>query len=452
MSKAPPTPELRAFVEAYRASQAAYDAMDDVEHNVEGKGVNCYCKPSSSDECHCETCHAHHDLNKVAWEKAGAAGLLTPDGKSTEVYWQAIEQWVYGRKPKLPVIFHCDDCDEDLDEDATIRYECGRCGTEFTREDADGHRCPDCGSFGSRVDGNACPHCETEVEEVEPEEEQEIMKKQATSWRDQYPVHPAAEMFPMMSDAEIDELAQDIKKNGLRNEIILWQDSEDQPQITRLGEVHPPVGPTYVLDGRNRIEALARIGKLPSLNKWEKAGTFRHVWGHETDPWAFVVSTNIQRRHLTVKQRRDIIARLLKANPERSDRATAKVAKADHKTVAAVREQVEASGEIPHIEPTKRVEASGRKARARKPKPYEQMAKLQRTAKAQQQAKADPKPEPAVAEEAPRVEEAPSVVNVDAPKATPRKTRAGRIYTCPDCKRQGPEAEFYKEDNDSPPL
>ena len=45
---------------------------------------------------------------------------------------------------------------------------------------------------------------------------------------------------------------------------------------------------------------------------------------------------NIQRRHLTAEQKRDLIAKLLRANPERSDRATAKIAKVDNKTVAVV--------------------------------------------------------------------------------------------------------------------
>jgi hypothetical protein len=31
-------------------------------------------------------------------------------------------------------------------------------------------------------------------------------------------IHPAAGLFPMMSDAELDELAADIAKNGLRHD------------------------------------------------------------------------------------------------------------------------------------------------------------------------------------------------------------------------------------------
>jgi hypothetical protein len=43
------------------------------------------------------------------------------------------------------------------------------------------------------------------------------------SWRDHILVHPAADLFPMMSDAELEELAKDIvKAKGLTSPIILW--------------------------------------------------------------------------------------------------------------------------------------------------------------------------------------------------------------------------------------
>jgi hypothetical protein len=36
------------------------------------------------------------------------------------------------------------------------------------------------------------------------------------SWRDHIKIHPAAELFPLISPAELAELAVDIKKNGLQ--------------------------------------------------------------------------------------------------------------------------------------------------------------------------------------------------------------------------------------------
>jgi hypothetical protein len=35
------------------------------------------------------------------------------------------------------------------------------------------------------------------------------------SWRDVLKIHPACELFPLMSQAELKELGEDIKKNGL---------------------------------------------------------------------------------------------------------------------------------------------------------------------------------------------------------------------------------------------
>jgi|SoiMethySBSTD1v2_1073268.scaffolds.fasta_scaffold64593_3 hypothetical protein len=35
------------------------------------------------------------------------------------------------------------------------------------------------------------------------------------TWRDKYKVHPAADVFPMMSDEELEALGQDILENGL---------------------------------------------------------------------------------------------------------------------------------------------------------------------------------------------------------------------------------------------
>jgi hypothetical protein len=66
------------------------------------------------------------------------------------------------------------------------------------------------------------------------------------------------------------------------------------------------------------------------------------------DPYTFVVSENIHRRHLTTAQKSELIEALLKANPERSDRATARLAKVSDKTVAATRAKL-ARAEIPSV-------------------------------------------------------------------------------------------------------
>jgi hypothetical protein len=63
----------------------------------------------------------------------------------------------------------------------------------------------------------------------------------------------------------------------------------------------------------------------------------------------FIASVNINRRHLTAETKRELIAKLLKEHRERSDRATAELVKADHKTVASVRRNQEQLGSIPQL-------------------------------------------------------------------------------------------------------
>jgi hypothetical protein len=90
------------------------------------------------------------------------------------------------------------------------------------------------------------------------------------------PVHPDAAIFPMMSEEEIAELAEDIKANGL---------------------IHPLVtgdydGQEVLVDGRNRLAACKLAGIKP---------TFRKLNGE--DQRAFIFSVNINRRHMTMSQR-----------------------------------------------------------------------------------------------------------------------------------------------------
>src|SRR5262249_56978715 len=64
---------------------------------------------------------------------------------------------------------------------------------------------------------------------------------QAQSWRDTLPIHPAAELFPLMSEAELLALGKDIRNHGLRSPIYLWSDGKS---------------PVQLLDGRNRLDAI----------------------------------------------------------------------------------------------------------------------------------------------------------------------------------------------------
>jgi ParB-like chromosome segregation protein Spo0J len=66
-----------------------------------------------------------------------------------------------------------------------------------------------------------------------------------------------------------------------------------------------------------------------------------------------VIKDNLNRRHLTSEQKRNLIAYFLKEDPYRSNREIAKKTGIDHKTVEPVRRQLEAGGEIPHLKTIK---------------------------------------------------------------------------------------------------
>lgn len=88
--------------------------------------------------------------------------------------------------------------------------------------------------------------------------------------------HPDAAIFPIMSPDELAELAEDIKTNGQRFPIVIgkYEDRE------------------VIVDGRNRFAACEIAGVEPK---------FKQLNGH--DAKAFILSVNINRRHMSAGQR-----------------------------------------------------------------------------------------------------------------------------------------------------
>ena len=149
------------------------------------------------------------------------------------------------------------------------------------------------------------------------------------------PFHPLADMFPPMTEAEFSDLVADIDKHSLRQEIDTWQG--------------------MILEGRHRALACQQLGIEPK---------YHERWFSDDDgARAYVISQNIHRRHLTVEQKRDVIAALLKANPSKSDLTIAKQAMTHHHAVANVRLEEEGRGNISHVE--KRTDSKGRKQPAK---------------------------------------------------------------------------------------
>ena len=165
------------------------------------------------------------------------------------------------------------------------------------------------------------------------------------SWRDVLKVHPAADLFPLMSRDELLELGEDIKKNGLHNRVAVIGDPDD------------PI----LIDGRNRLDAMELAG-LEVIRGGKVNREVVQTSILEGDPYEYVISVNIRRRHLTAEQKRELIVAVLKEKPETSNRQVAKQVKADDKTVGKVRRELEATAELPQLEKT-----IGADGKARKP-------------------------------------------------------------------------------------
>lgn len=84
--------------------------------------------------------------------------------------------------------------------------------------------------------------------------------------------HEVANIFPLMSDAELAVLTDDIRVNGLH-----------EPIWTYNGKI---------IDGRNRYRACQKAGVEPRTQEWDGNGSLL----------AFVLSMNLHRRHLTKTQ------------------------------------------------------------------------------------------------------------------------------------------------------
>jgi ParB/RepB/Spo0J family partition protein len=94
-------------------------------------------------------------------------------------------------------------------------------------------------------------------------------------------VHPVADLFPMLADDELAELAEDIKQRGLLHPIVLD-------------------GQGRILDGRNRMAACELAGVQPSTVVYDG-----------DDPDGYALAVNIARRHLTKGQQAMIAARAI---------------------------------------------------------------------------------------------------------------------------------------------
>ena len=159
----------------------------------------------------------------------------------------------------------------------------------------------------------------------------------------EYVVHPAAMVWPMMNEVELQQMAASIQAHGQRLPIIRWHGQ--------------------IIDGRNRLAACQLAGVTPVIQ--DQDGVFEDDAG----VWDYCFDLNQHRRHLTAEQKREVIEARLRATPERSNRQIGAEVHVDHKTVAAQRRTLEATGEIPQLTMTVGRDRRFRRAPARRREP-----------------------------------------------------------------------------------
>lgn len=91
-----------------------------------------------------------------------------------------------------------------------------------------------------------------------------------------WPVHPAADLFPVAGPEDFARLADDIRSRGLVEPVTLWRDES---------------GGDVLLDGRNRVRACELIGAPIRTRRYDG-----------DDPVSYSISQNLMRRHLTPSQ------------------------------------------------------------------------------------------------------------------------------------------------------
>lgn len=167
-------------------------------------------------------------------------------------------------------------------------------------------------------------------------------------------LHPLCAMWPEMDQKTLNELADDIKANGLRSPITMYEGK--------------------VLDGRNRMIACDWAWVKPTFEDYEG-----------DDPASYVVSKNLMRRHLKDSQRAMIAAKManmrqgqrtdlqLSANSRKvSQTKAAELLNVGHRIVSDANTVLQ-SGDTELIEAVEkgkiRADPAARKVRARRAKP-----------------------------------------------------------------------------------
>jgi hypothetical protein len=167
-------------------------------------------------------------------------------------------------------------------------------------------------------------------------------------------VHPAADL-PMMPEAKLRELGEDIRKHGLWLPIAFYVEAwhinalrDGSGAINQSLEMDrkKAAGALPLIDGSNRLMAMNLVGILDEQRLADLFKKAKLYWRDDGTPEDIVYSLGVPRRHLDAEMQRERIAARVRSNPEKSNRQIAEMTDTSHPTVAKVRAKLEASGDV----------------------------------------------------------------------------------------------------------
>ncbi len=149
------------------------------------------------------------------------------------------------------------------------------------------------------------------------------------------------QVLPSMDDIQFQALKADIAERGVLTPI----DVDEQG---------------YVLDGHHRYRACVELGitNFPTILRLNM---------DESEKRMFARKSNMLRRHLNQEQMREILSGQLKDTPNWANNRIAQELGVDSKTVATVREKLEATSEIPKFDRLIGADGKARPVKQRKP-------------------------------------------------------------------------------------
>jgi hypothetical protein len=119
-------------------------------------------------------------------------------------------------------------------------------------------------------------------------------------WRQliQCPVHPFADMFPMIEGKILDEKVKDIRANGVKLPVLFWAHYDGDGNVVER----------WFIDGRNRLRA-AELAGIPFDDVLQETVTC-------DTPIAWIMRLNLHRRQLSKEEWADLIVKGTEAEQE----------------------------------------------------------------------------------------------------------------------------------------